>query len=132
MWTNKNDRKLHKIVISSVLICLVISVSAPVCLKLSTITDEKVLSKNVTNVISSMEETEEKAGTFNSELKRFRRTEAGINGYLSTSNDLSKTVIMDSINYLQLFFMINILIPVLIIIILYKVTRFIIKLIMKN
>jgi hypothetical protein len=132
MWTNKNDRKLHKIVISSVLICLVLSVAVPVCLKLSTITDEKVLSKNVTNVISSMEETEEKAGTFNSELKRFRRTEASINGYLSTSNDLSKTVIMDSINYLQLFFMINILIPVLIIIILYKVTRFIIKLIMKN
>jgi hypothetical protein len=132
VWINKNDRKLHRLVISSVLICLVISVAVPVSLKLSTITDEIIFSRNVTNIISAMEENEKNSGTFNSELRRFRRTEASINDYLSTAGDLSHAVIRDSINYLQIFFMLNILIPALILIVLYKVTRFIIKLIMKN
>jgi hypothetical protein len=132
VWTYKNEKKLYRVAIVSVLICLVILLAVPICLKLSTITDEKILSRNVNNIISSLEETEENAGKFNSELRRFRRTEASINSYLSTSNDLSNTVIKDSISYLQIFFMINILIPVLIFIILYKVTRFSIKLIMKK
>jgi hypothetical protein len=132
IWTNKNEKKLVRLVIVCVLICLVMSVAVPISLKLSTISDEIIFSRNVTNVIISIEETEEKAGTFNSELRRFRRTEASINSYLSTSTDLSNTLTRDSINYLQIFFMLNIIIPVLIIIVLYKLTRFFIKLIMKK
>jgi hypothetical protein len=132
LWTYRNEKKLHRLVISSVLICLVITIAVPVSFKLSTIADEKILSQNVTNIISSLEETEKNAGTFNSELRRFRRAEASINSYLSTSNDLSGMVIKDSTNYLQIFFLAYILIPVIILIVLYKLTRFFIKLIMKK
>ena len=132
VWTYRNEKKLLKLVLSSVLICFVITIAVPVCFKLSTIVDEKILSQNVTGIISSLEETEKKAGTFNGELRRFRRTEASINGYLATSNDLSGSVIKDSTNYLQIFFMIYILIPVIILVTLYKLTRFFMKLIMKS
>jgi hypothetical protein len=132
IWTYKNEKKLYRVPIVSVLICLVILFAVPICLKLSTITDEKILSGNVNKIISSLEETGENAGKFNSELRRFRRTEASINSYLSTSNDLSNTVIKDTIKYLQIFLVINILIPVLIFIVLYKVTRFSIRLIMRK
>jgi hypothetical protein len=132
IWTNKNEKKLVRLVIVCVLICFVISIAVPLSLKLSTITDEIIFSRNVTNVIISMEETEKNAGTFNSELRRFRRTEASINSYLSTSTDLSNTLIRDSINYLQIFFMLNIIIPVLIFAILCMLTVFFTKLIMKK
>jgi hypothetical protein len=131
-WTYKDKKNIHKIVIVSALICFVISVAVPVSLKLSTFMDEKILSGSVNKVISSTEETDENAKKFNAELKRFRRTEASINGYLSTSNDLSNAAVKDSINYLVIFLLVYIIIPVLIFIVLYKLTRFSIKQIMKK
>jgi len=132
IWAYRDKKALHKIVIVSILICLVVSIAVPASLKLSVIFDEKILSKNVNNIVSSMEEIEKNAGNLNSELRRFRRTEASINSYLSTSRELSEAVIKDSTAYLVIFLMINLLIPVLIIVVLYKVTRFSIKKILKK
>jgi ABC-type multidrug transport system fused ATPase/permease subunit len=132
VWTYKDKKALHKVVIVSVLICLVVSLAVPVSLKLSMTFDEKILSKNVNAIISSMEEIEKSAGNLNSELRRFRRTEASINSYLSTSRELSDAVIKESANYLVVFLMVNLLLPLLIIIVLYKVTRFSVKKILKK
>jgi hypothetical protein len=132
LWAYRDKKNLHKIVIVSALICVIVSLAVPISLKMSTFVDEKVLSGSVNKVISSTEETEENAKKFNSDLRRFRRTEASINSYLSTSNDLSNAAVKDSINYLVIFLLVYILIPVLIFIVLYKLTRFSIKQIMKK
>ena len=132
MWAYKDKKNLHKLVMVSALICLVLSLAVPISLKMSLFMDEKILSGSVTKVITSTEENEENAKKFNGELRRFRRTEASINTYLSTANDLSNATVKVSLNYLVLFLMINLFIPVLIFIALYKLTRFFIKKIMKK
>jgi hypothetical protein len=132
IWIYRDKKALHKIVIVSVLICLVVPLAAPVSLKLPALLDEKILSKNIDGFISSMEEIEKNAGNLNSELKRFRRTEESINGYLSTSIELSDAVIKDSTNYLVVFLIVNLLLPLLIMVVLYKVTRFSVKKILKK
>jgi len=132
LLTYKDKKSLHRVAISGFLVCLVVSIAVPASLKLSTLLDEKILSKNVNDIILSMEETEKSAGNLNGELRRFRRTEASINNYLSTSKELSDAVIRDSSSYLVILFMVNLLIPVLIMVVLYKVTRFSVKKILKK
>ena len=124
IWTYKDKNNLHKVVIVSGMIILVISLVIPVSLKLSTITDEKLMIGSIEIILTSMEEIDKKNDELNSELRRFRRTEAAINGYLSTSRDLSDAVIKDAVKYLNIFLMINLLIPVILIILFYKLTRF--------
>lgn len=128
----KDKKALHKVVISSVLICLAVSIAVPASLKLSVLLDEKALSKNVNGIISSMEEIEKKAEHLNGELRRFRRTEASINSYLSDCEELSDALVRDSTSYLVIFLMVNLLIPLSIMVTLYKVTRFSVKKIMKK
>jgi len=132
LFIYKDKKAVHKVVISSVLICLAVSIAVPGSLKLSVILDEKVLSKNVNGIISSMEDIEKKAENFNGELRRFRRTEASINTYLSTAEEISDALIKDSTSYLVIFLMVNLLIPISVMVVLYKVTRFSVKKILKK
>ncbi|MCL2209620.1 MAG: hypothetical protein FWC19_09525 [Treponema sp.] len=132
IWTYRDKKRLHRVLIVSVLFCLILAFAVPLSLKLSALTGDKILSKNVNTLISSMEEIHLSNVNLDNEIKRFRKTEAAITGYLSTAKDISNTVIKDSINYIVIFMFVYILVPVLVIIALCLTAIFSAILILRN
>jgi len=139
IWKNKNMApspnmksgfQAHRIAIVSVLISLVVVFSLPVSLGVSTLLEEKILSDNVDNLVSSMEENEKAALKMESELRGLRRIGVTITDYILTAKKICNAVIKDTINYLMFFMISNILIPALAFFGLYKITKYSAKMIL--
>lgn len=139
IWKNKNAlsqsslnsvSRAHRIVIAAVLISLVIVFSLPVTLGVSVLLEEKILSDNVSSLVSSMDENEKNALKMESELRGLRRIGVTITNYILTAKNICNAVIKDTINYLMFFMISNILIPVLAIFGLYKITKYSVKMIL--
>lgn len=131
VWTYNDKRSLHKVIITAVMISAILLLAVPLTLRVSLIIDEKVFAPSVNTVMSSMEGIDKSATAFNRELREFRRSESAINGYLSTSNRLSDAAVKDGTKYLLIFLMVNILLPVGLFILIYKLTRYYVKKILR-
>lgn len=130
IWKNKDKKEPYKIVIVSVLISLVVLFAVPISLKLSAIIEEKALSENVNSLVSSINENKENAVKLESELRGLRRVATTIMNNVSNAKEVCDTAIKDMINYLIIFMITYILIPLLAVFGLYKITRFSVKMIM--
>ena len=102
----------------------------PLTLKLSTLTDEKLLSGSVENLISSVNEETENAVKMENALKTARRLGAAVQEYITNAKNLSSLVIKYTINFFILFLITNVIIPILTIIGLYKLAKYFSKLIL--
>jgi hypothetical protein len=130
IWKNKDKKEPHKIVIVSVLISLVVLFAVPVSLKISAIIEEKALSENINSLVSSINENRENAVKLESELRALRRVATTIMNNVSNAKVICDTAIKDMNNYLMIFMIIHVLIPLLVVFGLYKITRFSIKMVM--
>jgi len=131
MWKSKNKAyQPQSVVIVSILISLAIFFALPVSFWASTFLEEKVFSENVNSLIASIDENKANAIKMETELRGLRRVGISITNYVSTAQDISNAVIRDSINYLIFFLILYILIPVFAIFGLYKITKYVVKLIL--
>jgi hypothetical protein len=130
LWKQKDVKELHRIVIVSVLISLLIPFVVPLSLKLATLTDEKVLSGSIEDLVSSINEETENAEKMENTLKGTRRLGTTVTEYITNAGNLSSLVIKYTINFLIFFLLTNVIIPVLAVFGLYKLTKYFIKLIL--
>jgi len=131
LWTYKEKNKVHKIVVVSVLISLIIPFAIPLSFQISTIMEKKILSNSVKNVVSSIEEKNKAAESMEKEITGLRRIGKSIIGYMSNVKNLSNALIEDMINYLIIFIFTNLVIPLLTIFGLYFLTKYFAKLILR-
>jgi len=130
LWKNKDKKEPYKIVIVSVLTSLVVLFAVPISLKLSSVIEEKALSGNVNSLVSSINENKENAVKLESELRALRRVATTIMNNVSNAKVICDAAVKDMVNYLTVFIIIYILIPLLAVFGLYKITRFSAKMIM--
>lgn len=133
LWLNGKKGKLrseYKIFIASVLICLVLPFTLPASFALPKLLEDTVLSTDVGNLVSSIEEYEQSAVNLDSEIRGLRRVGVTIMDYVSSAKEITNDIVKDSMNYFIIFIVINIFIPVLTIFGIYKLLRYVIKLIL--
>jgi hypothetical protein len=110
--TNNDKRKKIRLIINSFLICLVMFFAMPVSLQLSMFAEEAILSDNVNNLITSIEEKGETAQVMENEITTLRRQGRSVIGHLGNAGSLGNSLIEDIIYYFIIFIFSYIVIPV--------------------
>jgi|TergutMp193P3_1026864.scaffolds.fasta_scaffold00406_19 hypothetical protein len=132
IWTSKDKTKLRKTVIVSALVSLIVSFAIPISFQLSAIMETKILTNNVGYVLSLINEKGDAAETMEREVTGLRRVGSSIINYMSNAKNLGNALIEDIINYFILFIFTSIVIPILTILGLYWITKYLAKIILGN
>jgi hypothetical protein len=113
IWTQSNRAGIHKIVVISVFISVMVPIAIPASFYVSTLIEKKILTNNVEKVISSINEKSKTADGMERELTRLRRIGTSVISYLTNARNLSNALIEDMINFFIIFIFTNIVIPIL-------------------
>ena len=132
VWSSKDKTRLHKIVIVSILISLVVPFAIPASFRMSALMENVILTNNVSNVITSIDEKGNAAETMEKEVTGLRRVGKSIVNYMANAKDLGNALIEDMINYFILFIFTGIVIPLLTILGLYWITKYFARIILDN
>jgi hypothetical protein len=132
LWSSKDKTRLHKIVIVSILVSLVVPFAIPASFQMSALMENVILTNNVSNVIISIDEKGNAAETMEKEVTGLRRVGKSIVNYMANAKDLGNALIEDMINYFILFIFTGIVIPLLTILGLYWITKYFARIILDN
>jgi len=130
LWTDKDKTKLHRIFISSVLISVIISIAIPVSIQVSSLLGNKIMAKEINTLVASMEEKGKTAKTMEDDIARTRRTGNSLINYMPRVRDLSNAMIDDAVKYYIIFLFINIIFPILTLLLIFFLTRYVTRLIL--
>jgi len=130
LWTYKEKQKVHRVIIVSLIISLIIPLAIPVSFQLSSLMENKLLTNNVERVLASINEKGETAGEMENEVTGLRRVGNSIMAFMNTAKDLGNALIEDMINYFIIFIFTNIVIPIITILGLFLLTKYLAKLIL--
>jgi hypothetical protein len=130
LWTYKDKTKIQKIVIASVLITLIIPFAIPFSIDTSSLLGNKVLAKNINTLVATIEENGKTAIAMENDIVRSRRTGNSIINYMDKVKTLSETIIENAINYYIIFLFIFVIIPILTLLIIFFLTRYVVRLIL--
>jgi len=130
LWTYREKQKVHRVIIVSVIISLIIPLAIPVSFQLSSLMENKLLTNNVERVLASINEKGESAGDMETEVTGLRRVGNSIMAFMNTAKDLGNALIEDMINYFIIFIFTNIVIPIITILGLFFLTKYLAKLIL--
>ena len=130
LWTYKDKTKIQKIVIASVLITLIIPFAIPFSVDTSSLLGNKILAKNINTLVATIEENGKTAIAMEEDIVRSRRTGNSIINFMGRVKTLSETIIENAINYYIIFLFIFIVIPILTLLIIFFLTRYIVGLIL--
>jgi len=132
LWLCKEKSKLHRILIASILICLVVPFAIPVSFQVSTFIEGKFLTNNVEKIIGSIENNGNTAESMEKEISGLKKIGTSIIKYMTNVKNLGNALINDMINYLIIFILTNIIIPILTVFGLYGITRYFTKMILER
>ncbi|MCL2440179.1 MAG: hypothetical protein FWD14_00415 [Treponema sp.] len=130
IWTYKDRKRVHKIVISTVLISLVVIFAVPVAFHLSSLLDKHVLSHNVDSLVSSIEAKGRSAESMDRNVAAARRQNGSIVSFIGNVKTLSNDLIEDVINYFIIFIFVFVIIPVLCLLAFFFFTRYAVRMIL--
>jgi Flp pilus assembly protein TadB len=130
IWMQKDKTRIYRIVIVTVFIGLMVSFIIPLSLQVSVIIEKKILSNNVEKVLSSIDEKSKTAEGMEKELTRLRRITSSVTGYLTSAKNLSNALIEDTINFFIIFIFTNIIIPILVFLGLFFLSKYFVRLIL--
>ena len=122
LWKSK-VKGVHRVLIAAIVTSLIVSFAGPVVIKISILADDYIFSKNVNEIVASLEESASHADSIDVDLRSGRRNPAAIQNHITSIKSLSNNVVKDAFTYLLLFTIIFILIPVFSGIGLFKLTR---------
>jgi len=125
--TNKGRIKTYKLIIKTILVTLIILFTIPVSLQLSIFAEKAILSDNINNLVTSIEEKGEIALEMENEIADTRRQNSPVISYMENTKELSNALIQDIMNYRIIFIFTYIIFPVLIIFGIIILTRFFVK-----
>jgi len=130
LWTYKDRTKTLKIVIASVLITLIIIFAIPFSIDTSSLLGNKILAKNINTLVATIEENGKTAIAMEEDIVRSRKTGNSIINYMGRVKTLSETIIENAINYYIIFLFIFVVIPILTILVIFFLTRYVVRLIL--
>jgi len=130
LWTYKDKSKIQKIVIASVLITLIIIFAIPISINTSSLLGNKILAKNINTLVATIEENGKTAIAMEEDIIRSRRTGNSIINYMGRVKTLSETIIENTINYYIIFLFIFVIIPILTLLVIFFLTRYVVRLIL--
>jgi hypothetical protein len=130
LWTYKDKSKIHKIVIASILITLIIPFAIPFSIDTSSLLGNKILAKNINTLVATIEENGKTAIAMENDIVRSRRTGNSIINYMDRVKTLSETIIENAINYYIIFLFIFVVIPILTLLVIFFLTRYVVGLIL--
>ncbi|WP_461255830.1 hypothetical protein [Treponema sp. R80B11-R83G3] len=130
LWTYKDRTKIYRIVITSVLITLIIPFAIPFSVDTSSLLGNKILAKNINTLVATIEENGKTASSMEDDIVRSRRTGNSIIRYMDRVKTLSETIIENAINYYIIFLFIFIIIPILTLLVIFFLTRYVARLIL--
>jgi len=130
LWLCKDKSKLHRILVVSLLICLVVPFAIPVSFQVSTFIEGKFLTNNVEKVVASIENTGKNAESMEKEISGLKKISTSIIKYMTNVRNLGNALINDMINYVILFILTGVLIPIFTVFGLYGITRYLSRIIL--
>ena len=132
LWTYVDRSRIHRVLIVSVIICLLIPLAIPISFQASTLMETKILTNNVSTLVASIQEKNKTAESMEKDVTGLARVGRSITNYMVRVKDLGNALIEDMINYVILFFFTNVFIPIFTILGLYYLARYFIKLILSR
>jgi len=128
LWKHKDKAKLYKIVIASVVISLVIIFAIPASVASSTFMCNKILAKKINTLTASIESNGKKAYALENEILKAKK--GGSANYTTRVKNLSEVVIEDAIDYNVINLFVFIFVPIIVLIFIFFLTRYVTKLIL--
>ena len=132
IWVYKDKTKIHKAAVVALLISIVVPFAIPLSFQFSTIIENKLLNKNVNDLVESIDEKGKSAEAMETEMSGIRRAGASIMKFFSNAKDLGNSIINDLVNYVIIFILTNMIIPIFTILGLYGTTKYFAKIIMES
>jgi len=129
LWTHKDKTKLHRIFITSVLISLIIPFAIPASIQVSSFLGNKIMAKEINTLVASIEEKGKSAKTMEDDIARTRRTGNSIINFMPRVKDMSDSMIDDAVKYYIIFLFINVIFPILMLLLIFFLTRYVAQLI---
>ncbi|MCL2211086.1 MAG: hypothetical protein FWB95_04105 [Treponema sp.] len=130
LWTHEDKTKLHRIFISSVLVSIIIPLAIPASIQVSSLLGNKIMANEINTLVASIEEKGKTAKTMEDDITRTRRTGNSIINFMPRVRDLSDSMIDDAVKYYIIFLFINIIFPILALLIIFFLTRYVVRLIL--
>jgi len=130
LWTYKNKAKIYKIVIASIIISLIIPFAIPLSINASSFMGNKILAKKINALTASIDGNGKKAKAMEDDIVKSRRTGNSIINFMVRANNLSNAIIEDVINYNIICLFIYIFVPILVLIFIFFLTRYAVRLIL--
>ncbi|MCL2722067.1 MAG: hypothetical protein FWD47_12130 [Treponema sp.] len=127
---NKDRKKTPKLVGVTVFISLILLFVIPASMHISLFASNVILSDNMSNLITSIEEKGETVKNMETEITGLRRQGRSVLNHSANARDLGNSLIKDTTDYFIIFIFTNIIIPVLTIIGIVFLAGFIKKLIL--
>jgi hypothetical protein len=132
IWIFKDKAKIQKIAIVSMLISAVVPFIIPLSFQLSIVIEKNLFTNNVNSIISSIDENGKAAGDIENEISGLKKMGTSIVKFMSTAKDLGNAIIQDMINYVIIFIITNVIIPILTVFGLFGITKYFAKIIMER
>jgi len=130
LWTHEDKTKLHRIFISSVMISVIIPFAIPASIQVSSLFGNKIMAKEISALVASIEEKGNTAKTMEDDIARTRRTGNSIINFMPRVKDLSDSMIDDAVKYYIIFLFINIILPILTLLLILFLTMYVTRLIL--
>jgi predicted PurR-regulated permease PerM len=132
MWVKKESARIRSIIPLFVLIAFSVSIAVPLSFQIAATVENKLLTNRVNTVLSGISEKGKSAESMENEVSGIKKIGKSIVSFLSTAKDLGNALAEDLINYIIIFFVTNILIPIVTIYALLSVTKYCAKLMLGN
>jgi len=132
IWIYKDKTKIHKAAAAALLISIVVPFAIPLSFKLSTVIEDKLLNKNVETIVSSIDEKGKSAEKMENEISGLKKAGVSILKFFSDVKNLGNAIISDFVNYVIIFILTSVLIPIVTVFGFYGITKYFVKIIMEK
>lgn len=125
LWTHKDKTKLQKVFIVSVLVSLVIALAIPVSIQFANLIDNTMVKGTINTLTASIIEKGKTAENMENAILRVRSTGNSIITYTNNAKNLANEMIEDVVKYYIMFFVTYVLFPILALLGIFFLTRYV-------
>jgi len=128
LWRRKDKTKLHRVVIASAVISVVITFAIPVSVAASSFMCNKILAKKINSLTATLESNGKKAKALGNEILNAKK--GANNNFVTRANNLSGVMLEAALDYNIICLFTFIFVPILVLIFIFFLTRYAVRLIL--